>query len=93
MRIEWLPEAVRSLARQLSYIAERNPSVAGRMASAIDAAISRLAKFPKSARVGRVLGTRELIVGGTPFVVVYRAEPEAVLILRVLHAAQQWPPP
>jgi toxin ParE1/3/4 len=32
-----------------------------------------------------------LIVRGTPFIVVYRIEPTALVILRVLHGAQQWP--
>ena len=92
MRIDWLPEADRSLGRQLSYIADSNPSAAQRIASAIQLAISRLTEFPKIGRVGRVPGTRELIVAATPFVVVYRVETEAVLILRVLHGAQKWPP-
>jgi plasmid stabilization system protein ParE len=29
--------------------------------------------------------------GGTPFVIAYRVEPDAVVILRVLHGAQRWP--
>lgn len=37
-------------------------------------------------------GTRELVVLGTPYVVVYRIEAAAVVILRILHGAQQWPP-
>jgi toxin ParE1/3/4 len=41
---------------------------------------------------GRVRGTRQLIVVGTPYVVVYRIEPASVVILRVLHGAQRWPP-
>jgi len=40
---------------------------------------------------GRVAGTRELVVVGTPYIVVYRIEPAAVVILRVLHGAQRWP--
>lgn len=62
------------------------------MSDAIEAAVSRLADFPESARPGRVPGTRELVVSATPFVVVYRIEVAGVLILRVLHGAQKWPP-
>ena len=62
------------------------------MSDAIEAAVSRLADFPESARPGRVPGTRELVVPATPFVVVYRIEVAGVLILRVLHGAQKWPP-
>ena len=62
------------------------------MSDAIEAAVSRLADFPESARPGRVPGTRELVVPATPFIVVYRIEATSDVILRVLHAAQKWPP-
>ncbi len=62
------------------------------MGDAIEAAVARLADHPEGARPGRVRGTRELVVTGTPYVVVYRVEPSAVLILRMVHGAQRWPP-
>jgi plasmid stabilization system protein ParE len=42
-------------------------------------------------RAGRVTGTRELVVAGTPYIVPYRVRVEAVEILRVFHAARKWP--
>ena len=92
MNVEWLPSAVTTLGSQLSYIAERNPQAAVDMGDAIEAAVSRLADFPESARQGRVPGTRELVVPATPFIVVYRIEAASVVILRVLHGARRWPP-
>lgn len=92
MRVEWLPEAERSLTAQLEWIAEHNPWAALDMGDAIHAAVGRLADYPAMARSGRVAGTRELVVVGTPYMVVYRIEPSAVVILRVLHGAQRWPP-
>jgi toxin ParE1/3/4 len=58
---------------------------------AVDAAVRRLRSFPESGRAGRVAGTRELVVSGTPFIVIYRVKPSAVVIIRVLHAARRWP--
>ena len=92
MNVEWLPSAARTLEARLSYIAERNARAAVDTGNAIEAAVSRLADFPESARPGRVPGTRELVVPATPFIVVYRIEATRVVILRVLHGAQQWPP-
>ena len=92
MNVEWLPSAVRTLGVQLSCIADRNPQAAVDMSDAIEAAVSRLADFPESARPGRVSGTRELVVPATPFIVVYRIETTGVVILRILHGAQKWPP-
>ncbi len=91
MRIEWLPEAERNLTAQLEWIAEHNLWAAIDMGDAIHAAVSRLADHPAMARLGRVAGTRELVVVGTPYIVVYRIEASAVVILRVLHGAQRWP--
>jgi len=42
-------------------------------------------------RAGRVSGTREMVVRSN-YVVIYTEDAYAVTVLRVLHAAQQWPP-
>lgn len=42
-------------------------------------------------RTGRVAGSRELSIRGTPFIVVYHLEKNEVRILAVLHAARKWP--
>jgi toxin ParE1/3/4 len=53
--------------------------------------VAKLAGHPKLYRPGRVAGTREMVVRSN-YVVVYAEDVRAVSILRVLHAAQQWPP-
>ena len=57
----------------------------------IVAAVRRLRDFPASGRVGRIAGTRELVISGTPYVAAYAISETAVRILRVLHGAQEWP--
>ncbi|CAK7262210.1 type II toxin-antitoxin system RelE/ParE family toxin [Shinella sp. YE25] len=57
----------------------------------IAVAARRLCDFPESGRTGRVAGTRELVVTGTPYLAAYLVSGETVRILRVLHGAQQWP--
>lgn len=91
MRIEWLPGAERDLASQIEWIAERDPLAAADTGDAILAAVGRLGDHPAVARPGRVAGTRELVVVGTPYIVVYRIEAAAVAVLRILHGAQRWP--
>jgi toxin ParE1/3/4 len=44
-----------------------------------------LSRFPRSGRAGRAPGTRERVVGKTPYILVYR------IILRVYHGARKWP--
>jgi toxin ParE1/3/4 len=53
--------------------------------------VERLGAFPAIGRPGRVAGTRELVVSGTPYIVPYRVRGERVQIITVLHSAQRWP--
>lgn len=46
---------------------------------------------PEIGRTGRVSGTRELVIRGTPFIVPYRAVGGDIHILRVYHGARKWP--
>jgi toxin ParE1/3/4 len=36
-------------------------------------------------------GTRELVIAGTPFIVVYRVFGNSLRILSVIHGARRWP--
>jgi len=92
VKVEWLPEAAHNLTAQLEWIAERDPWAAINVGDAVHAAVERLADHPAIGRPARVVGTRELAVVGTPYVVVYRIEQSVVLVLRILHGAQRWPP-
>ena len=50
-----------------------------------------LRRHPLIGRSGHRPGTRELVVSGTPFLVVYRFESDVITILRLFHGAQDWP--
>lgn len=91
MRVRWLRTALRNLDDHAAYIAKDDPRAAQNAVERVRAAVDHLADHPEMGRSGRVPPTRELIVGGTPWVVVYRVR-STVEILRVLHAAQSWPP-
>ena len=91
MKIEWLRVAERDRESQLDYIGQRSASAAIDIGDAVEKAVRHLGTHPYMGRAGRVPGTRELAVSGTPYVVAYRVEPEVVVVLRLLHGAQQWP--
>jgi toxin ParE1/3/4 len=42
-------------------------------------------------RPERVIGTRELVIGGLPYIIPYRVRVGDVEILRVLHTSRRWP--
>lgn len=91
MQIVWAEPAVRDLAAARHYIATDNPSLANRQIERVIAAVANLAEFPEAGRPGRRLGTRELVVGRSPYLVAYRLRGNVIEILRVLHGRQRWP--
>lgn len=92
LTIRWLARALQDRVSQLAYIAERNAMAAENMDGRIRSGVALLAEHPMMGRSGRVPGTRELPIGGSPFLVVYRIDRGQVRIVRLLHGAQQWPP-
>ena len=89
--IEWRQTARADLLTIVDYISDDNPDAAQQLKDDIEAKVAKLAEHPKLYRPGRVAGTRELVVRRN-YVVVYAEDARVVSILRVLHAAQQWPP-
>ena len=91
MRVRWLRRALRNLDEEAEYIARDDPPAAARVVEHIASSVKLLGTHPASGRLGRVPGTRELVVTGTPYIVAYRVRDETVEILRVFHAARKWP--
>jgi toxin ParE1/3/4 len=91
MPIRWLRAALRSLQQEAEYIAQDDPAAALRVVGRIGDAVHYLEDHASMGRAGRVPGTRELVVSGTPYIVPYRVHGQDVEILRVFHAARKWP--
>jgi plasmid stabilization system protein ParE len=91
LRVRWLRQALANLEAHAQYIARDDPAAARRVVAAIERAVARVAEYPGLGRLGRVEGTRELVVYGTPYIVPYRVRGQTVEILRVFHAARKWP--
>ncbi len=91
MRDLWTVPARDDLARQRTFLERRNPRADRRIVRAIIDAVAPLPQAPGMGRPGRVIGTRELVVPGTPYLVPYRVRGDRLEVLRVLHGAQLWP--
>ena len=89
--LEWRATARVDVLAIVDYISDDNPDAAQHLKDEIEAKVSKLPEHPKLYRPGRVSGTREMVVRAN-YVVVYIEDAHALSILRVLHAAQQWPP-
>lgn len=92
MKIVWRPMAVADRERIFDYIAADNPLAALELDEQFKTKAETAAQRPTLYRAGRVRGTREIVVR-PHYVMVYRIENDSstLTVLRVLHAAQQWP--
>jgi toxin ParE1/3/4 len=77
----------------MDYIAQDNPAAAVALDEDFERKAEQARQRPTLYRAGRVKGTREIVVRPN-YVMVYRIEAAGgtVTVLRVLHAAQKWPP-
>lgn len=91
MRVKWLHLVLANLDAEAEYIARDDAAAAARVVTKIRLAVENLEQFPAIGRPGRVMGTRELVVPGTPYIVPYRVRSNSVEILRVFHAARRSP--
>jgi toxin ParE1/3/4 len=89
--VVWSPRAIEHLAQLRAYIAQDNPTAANRIGSTLLEAVERLAELPNLGRPGRVAGTRELVVPGTPYVIPYRLRGDRLEVIAVFHGRQKWP--
>jgi toxin ParE1/3/4 len=90
LKLRWLVSARTSLQAQLIFIADDNPAAARKVRGRIHDTVRNLCAFPNSGRGGSVPGTREPVVPGSPFPIVYRLSADSVDILRVLHTSTNW---
>jgi len=91
MTLKWTRRALRDMQHLHDYIADDNPAAARRMVARIREATSHLRRSPQMGKRGRVEDTRELVIAGTSYIMVYRLEGEQVQIVAVIHSAQRWP--
>ena len=95
MQLKWTDLAGTDLEKIEAHIAQENsPTVAiDVVINIIDSSHLILSEHPRAGRQGRWKNTRELVINGLPFIVIYRENiiTNCIEILRVLHDAQQWP--
>lgn len=95
MQLKWSEPATDDLETVEAFIARDNRPVVAIdvVLKVIDTVEAVLPVHPEAGRSGRLKGTRELVIDGVPYVVVYRLNKAErwIEILRVLHDAQDWP--
>lgn len=92
--VAWSRDALDDIKEQVSHIALDSPSAARGVADRIREMGEALGDFA-TGKPGRVTGTYEKAISRLPYIISYALRPisgrESVLILRVIHAARDWP--
>lgn len=90
MRLVITAPAENDLDGIFDYIAAEDPTAAMSVHRKITAMAQRLTDFPAMGRSGWLPGTRELVVPGLPYIIIYRIERtgDTVTILAVFHGAR-----
>ena len=82
--------ALKDLIEIVSFIANKNPQAAIKVKEEIISRANILSEHPEIGRLGRVQGTRELVLTGISHILIYRVVNERPQIIRVLHDRQNW---
>ena len=88
LEIVWSPLARSRLEQIRAYIAKDKPDAAKRLAARIVAVVEVLKNYPSLGRAGAEPGIRELVIGGTPYIVFYRVRGKRVTISTIWQGAQ-----
>ena len=91
MKLVWTRPAREDRKAIREYIAADNPSAALDLDEPLSEKAARLVDHPGLGRPGRLQGTRELVAHRN-YILIYDIVDDLVRVLRVLHAARQWPP-
>ena len=91
MELVWTPEAIQDRDDIYDYIEADNPAAALALDELFSEKAAHLVEHPDLGRPGRVADTRELVAHQN-YILVYDLVGNVVRVLRILHAARQWPP-
>jgi toxin ParE1/3/4 len=91
MQVRWTTPAAQDLEEITRYIQKDSESAARAVAKTLFDAANSLDLMPSRGRVGRSPDTRELVVPGLPYIVVYQVTKTAIQILHIYHGARNWP--
>lgn len=85
----WQAPARADLAKIIDHFADNDPRIGATLLDRINVAANALAKRD-TGRPGRMPNLREKSVARTKYILAYRVMSKQIVIVRVIHAAQDW---
>ena len=90
LTIRWLPKALDDLEVLREHIENDNPPASEKIIQQIIKSLGYLIDNPELGRSGRIINTRELLLSGLPYVIVYKIKNNFIEVLRIFHGAMKW---
>ena len=88
LEIVWSPLALARLQEIRAFVALDKPDAAERLATRIVSVVEALRMHPYLGHAGSEPGIRELVIGGTPYSVLYRVRANRLILSTISHASQ-----
>ena len=91
MKIKLTKLAAQDLQSTKDYISQDKRNAGLAVIRRVIEAIDNIVTFPSMGRTGRVPHTKELVVSGTPLIIIYQIMQDTLFIVRIIHTAKKWP--
>jgi addiction module RelE/StbE family toxin len=88
VKLVFTRQAIRQLNTIIDYIAQESPQGARRVRDRLHAITSLLVEQPRMGQPTDLEGVRRILVSPYPYLIFYRVTEDAVIIMRIRHAAR-----
>lgn len=92
MKIRWTPRAVADLEEISDYLAAASPQAWEQLLQRLGRLTEAILDFPLMGKTGLVPGTREFVLSGTPYILVFQLKDDSVIIVSVRDGRMRVPP-
>ena len=91
MKLRWASRAVADLEEISDFLAAASPKAWENLLLRLERLSETILDFPLMGKAGLVPGTREFVVSGTPYILVFQVKDEAVVIVSVRDGRMRLP--
>jgi toxin ParE1/3/4 len=92
MKLRWTPRAVADLEEISDYLAAASPQAWEHLLLRMERLTETILDFPLMGKAGLVPGTREFVLSGTPYILVFQLKDDSVVIVSVRDGRMRLPP-
>jgi addiction module RelE/StbE family toxin len=92
MKLRWTPRALADLEEISDYLVAVRPQAWEKLLERVEHLADVLLDFPLMGKSGLVPGTREFVLAGTPYILVFQLKGDAVVIVSVRDGRMRFPP-